>query len=217
MLVDTYVMYPFLPSEDTVQLFKSKPLRGAVQLRHQVLMEASMATEISIRLAKVGDEDALALVGQATFLETFSGVLDGAAIVEHCRAAHSSVQYRQWLEDPRYRVWVAEVIPGNAPVGYLVLAPPDLPLADPSRDLELKRIYLLGRYHGGGTGKRLLAQAVEQARSTGAARLLLGVYAGNDAAIGFYRRQGFGNLTERKFNVGGRIYDDHVLSLSLST
>lgn len=217
MLVDTYVMYRFLPSEDTLHLLKSKPLRGAVQLRHQVLMEASMTTEISIRLAKVGDEDALALVGQATFLETFSGVLDGAAIVEHCRAAHSSAQYRLWLEDPRYTVWVAEVIPGNAPVGYLVLAPPDLPLADPSRDLELKRIYLLGRYHGGGTGKRLLGQAVEQARSTGAARLLLGVYAGNDAAIGFYRRQGFVNLTERQFNVGGRVYDDHVLSLSLST
>jgi ribosomal protein S18 acetylase RimI-like enzyme len=180
-------------------------------------MEAPMATDISIRRARIGDEDALALVGQATFLETFSGVLDGAAIVDHCRAAHSSAQYRQWLEDASYRVWVAEVAPGNAPVGYLVVAPPDLPLADASRDLELKRIYLLRRYHGGGTGKRLLAQAVEHARSVGAARLLLGVYAGNEAAIGFYRHQGFGNLTSRKFNVGGRAYDDHVLSLSLGT
>lgn len=176
-----------------------------------------MATEITVRRATTGDEDALALVGQATFLETFSGVLDGSAIVEHCRAAHSSAQYGQWLNDPSYMVWVAEVSPGNAPVGYLVLAPPDLPLADASRDLELKRIYLLGRYHGGGTGKRLLAQALEHARSVGAARLLLGVYAGNDAAIGFYRRHGFSNLTDRKFNVGGRTYDDHVLCLSLST
>jgi ribosomal protein S18 acetylase RimI-like enzyme len=180
-------------------------------------MEASKATEVSIRSANVGDEGALALVGQATFLETFSGVLDGAAIVDHCRAAHSSAQYRQWLEDSSYKVWVAEVTPGNAPVGYLVLGPPDLPLADASRDLELKRIYLLSRYHGGGTGKHMLAQALEHARSVGAARLLLGVYAGNDSAIGFYRRQGFGNLTARKFSVGGRSYDDQVLSLSLGT
>lgn len=58
---------------------------------------------------------------------------------------------------------------------------------------------------------------MDHARSTGAARLLLGVYAGNDSAIGFYRRQGFVNLTTRKFKVGGRDYDDHVLSLALGT
>ena len=176
-----------------------------------------MATGISIRRAHAGDEEALALVGQATFLETFSGVLDGAAIVEHCRQAHSAAQYGRWLNDPGYTIWLAEVTAGEAPVGYAVLAPPDLPLADASRDLELKRIYLLGRYQGSGTGKRLLAKAMAHAKSVSAARMLLGVYAGNDSAMGFYRRQGFINLTERKFNVGGRTYDDHVLSLALST
>jgi len=176
-----------------------------------------MATEVLIRRANVGDEEALALIGQATFLETFSGVLDGAAILEHCRHAHSSAQYSRWLNDLSYTIWLAEVTPGEAPVGYVVLAPPDLPLADASRDLELKRIYLLGRYQGRGTGKRLLAQAVQHAKSVGAARLLLGVYAGNNSAIGFYRHLGFINFAERKFNVGGRAYDDHVLSLSLDT
>ncbi len=139
------------------------------------------------------------MVGQATFLETFAGELNGAAIIEHCRGAHSAKQYSEWLNDPGAAVWLAEVVPGYAPVGYVVVAPPSLPLADASRDLELKRIYLLGRYHGGGTGRRLLAQAVEHATGAGADRLLLGVYAGNDAAIAFYRRQGFVHLTERKF------------------
>jgi ribosomal protein S18 acetylase RimI-like enzyme len=176
-----------------------------------------MATEVTIRRARAGDEEALALIGQATFLETFSGVLHGTAILEHCRHAHSPTQYSRWLADPNYAIWLAEVTPGEAPVGYAVLAPPDLPLADAARDLELKRIYLLGRYRGSGTGKRLLAQAVQHAKSVGAARVLLGVYAGNDAAIGFYRHLGFSNFTERKFNVGGRAYDDHVLSLSLDT
>ena len=174
-------------------------------------------TKIAIRRARAGDEEALALVGQATFLETFSGELDGAAIVEHCRLEHSAAQYRQWLEDPKCAVWLAEIIAGNAPVGYSVVTPPNLPLADVSRDLELKRIYLLGRYQRGGTGKRLLAQAVEHATRVGAARLLLGVYAGNDSAIAFYRRQGFAHLTDRKFKVGGRAYDDQVMSLALNT
>ena len=167
-----------------------------------------MAPEISIRRASAGDENALALVGQATFLETFAGVLDGASIIEHCAKAHCAAKYRHWVDDPDAALWFAEVSPGKTPVGYLVVARPDLPMADMSRDSELKRIYLLGRYQGGGAGKRLLAQAIEHATLAGAARLLLGVFAGNASALGFYRKQGFVHLTERQFNVGGRSYDD---------
>ena len=174
-----------------------------------------MAVEISIRRAGVGDERALALVGQATFLETFAGVLDGAAIIDHCHKAHAAELYGRWLADPDTAVWVAHAAPGNAPIGYLVVARPDLPVADTSQDLELKRIYLLGRYHGSGVGKRMLAHAVAHATSAGAPRLLLGVYAGNASALGFYRHQGFSKLAERQFNVGGKAYDDHVLGLDL--
>ena len=177
----------------------------------------AITAEVSIRRAHVGDEEALALVGQATFLETFSGKLDGAAIVEHCRRAHSAAHYRDWLDDARSALWLAEASPGDAPVGYSVVAPPDLPSADLSCDLELKRIYLLGRYQGSGIGRRLLAAAIEHASLLGAPRLLLGVYAGNDSAIRFYRRQGFTHLTDRKFTVGGQAYDDHVMSLVLGT
>ena len=60
-----------------------------------------------------------------------------------------------------------------------------------------------------------LGEAVEHARCAGADRLLLGVYAGNDSAIQFYRRQSFVHLTERKFIVGSRAYDDYVMSLTL--
>lgn len=174
-----------------------------------------MASEVSIRRAQVSDEDALALVGQATFLETFSGILDGGAIIEHCRRSHSATEYRRWLSDPGAAIWLAEASPGHAPVGYAVVARPALPMADAERDLELKRIYLLGRYHGAGIGKRLLSQAIEHATLAGVARLLLGVYAGNASAIGFYRQQGFVNLTRRQFNVGGRDYDDQVMGLTL--
>ena len=176
-----------------------------------------MAGEVNIRRATLGDEAALSLVGQATFLETFAGVLDGAAIVGHCAGAHGAARYRDWLEDPPARAWRVEAPAGGAPVGYLVVAPPDLAVANPDEDLELKRIYLLGRYQGNGAGKRLLAQAVEFARASGAARLLLGVYAGNDAARGFYLRQGFSHVAERTFHVGGKAYDDHVLALRLGT
>lgn len=174
-----------------------------------------MTIPVTCRRARPGDEQALALVGAATFLETFAGILDGAAIVEHCRKAHAPAQYAAWLADARCALWLAEAAPGRTPVGYAVVAPADLPTADAGRDLELKRIYLLGRFQGGGTGGRLLQHAIAHASAAGAARLLLGVYAGNLAAQAFYRRKGFVHLADRVFQVGGKGYEDHVMGLQL--
>jgi len=175
-----------------------------------------MTTDISLRPCILGDEAALALVGQATFLETFSGILAGKDIIAHCANAHATELYREWLAEPRYAMWLAEVSPGSAPIGYMVVAPPQLPLPDVTdSDLELKRIYLLGKFRGGGIGKRLVAAAVAHAMASGAKRLLLGVYARNDSAIAFYERVGFKKVGTRKFRVGNQDYDDYIMGLSL--
>jgi GNAT superfamily N-acetyltransferase len=173
-------------------------------------------TKIRIRACQGGDERALALVGTATFLETFAAVLDGRDILAHCANQHSVQRYRAWLAAPGYALWLAEVAPGDAPVGYMVVAPAQLPLADIARDdRELKRIYLLDRYRGTGTGRRLVTAAIEHALATGAKRLLLGVYARNRAAIEFYQRLGFSRLGARTFNVGSQGYEDDIMGLSL--
>ena len=177
--------------------------------------EGAPVSGISIRRCGPGDEDRLALVGQATFLETFAGVLGGADIVAHCARAHAPALYRQWLDASGHALWLVEAAPEGAPVGYMMLAPPQLPVPDAGGDREVKRIYLLGRFRGGGLGTRLLEHAVADARAAGARRLLLGVYTGNAAAIAFYRRMGFARIGERTFDIGGRAYDDHILALAL--
>ena len=169
-----------------------------------------------IRLCRPGDEDALALVGQATFLETFAGILPGADIVAHCRRQHAPGVYRSWLTGDA-RVWLAEAEPSGAPVGYLVLARASLPIQNPSeRDLEVKRIYLLNQFHGLGIGTRLMIEAESHARGVGATRLLLGVYSRNDRAVAFYERFGFRRVGARRFRVGDNDYDDFVLSMELN-
>lgn len=175
-----------------------------------------MATEIKIRPCSPGDENALALVGQATFLETFAGLLAGRDIVSHCVTAHAVELYRSWLDDPNYKLWLVETESGSAPVGFMVVAPAQLPLPDITKqDLEIKRIYLLSKFQGGGTGKKLVAEALLHSRISNASRLLLGVYAGNDSAIKFYERVGFRKLGARKFKVGGRSYDDNIMGMRL--
>jgi diamine N-acetyltransferase len=175
-----------------------------------------MTSVIRIRRCGQGDERALALVGQATFLETFSGVLDGKDIIAHCDKAHNRDLYATWLKEPAYGLWLAETDPGDAPVGYMVISPADLPLPDlSSDDVELKRIYILGKCQGSGTGRRLVQEAVAHAQAISARRLLLGVYANNHSAIGFYERMGFKKVGTRTFNVGSRHYDDSIMAHDL--
>jgi ribosomal protein S18 acetylase RimI-like enzyme len=174
-----------------------------------------LTVNIELRRCTTADAAALALIGQCTFLETFAGVLRGADIIAHCKKAHSTELYSEWLADPAFRLWLAEV-PGGAPVGFMVVAPPDLPLPDVSdSDAEIKRIYLLSKFQGGGVGKRFIAEAVLHAVEREATRLLLGVYAKNDAAIGFYEHSGFSKVGTRQFNVGGNVYDDIIMGRSL--
>ena len=169
-----------------------------------------------IRLCTPGDEFALSLLGQATFLESFAGMLDGADILAHCASKHSLAVYQRWLQSEDVSIWIAEIEPGNAPVGYLVLTPPDLPIADPrTDDREIKRIYLLHPFQGSGLGKRLMQEAFAHVRQQGCRRVLLGVFSRNTNAIAFYQRLGFVNVGDRIFKVGNTDCSDIVLALTL--
>lgn len=168
--------------------------------------------EIDIRRCTPDDAAALAIVGQATFLETYAHMLDVADIVHHSAHQHAEAAYAAWLAEPGYAFWLAEVVPNRAPVGFAMLSPPDLPIGVGEGDIELKRIYVLSKFHDGGHGRGLMAHAVEAARDMGARRLLLGVNAKNARAIAFYTRQGFVQAGVRTFQVGASIHDDLVLA-----
>jgi diamine N-acetyltransferase len=175
---------------------------------------ALAAAAWAVREAGAADVPALALVARATFLDSFAGVLPGEAIVAHCERVYAPERLQAQLAAGS-RAWLVEAAPGGAPIGFAQLvAPPELAAARPG-DVELKRIYLLARFHGGGAGAALMAAAVTAARAAGHARLLLGVYAHNGRAIAFYRKQGFQPAGERRFEVGGLWFDDLVLARPL--
>jgi ribosomal protein S18 acetylase RimI-like enzyme len=148
---------------------------------------------ITVRAARAGDEAALSLLGGATFLESYAHLLPVTDILGHVARQHAT-----------------------APVGYAVLTPPDLPLADIAPgDLEIRRIYLLHRFQRGGLGRRLMDEVLGYGRAIAARRVLLGVYSRNEAALGFYQRLGFARVGTRQFRVGANDYFDYILSLDL--
>ena len=175
------------------------------------------AAEFQLRQGTPADAAAFALVGGATFLDGFAGRLPVAAILGHAAKNHNEAAYARFLTDAASTTWLAEALPGNAPVGYAVLTTPDFAanLVAPG-DTELRRIYVLSRFHGPhGPGQALMDAAVEQARAQGKQRLLLGVHRGNERAIAFYRRNGFDDVGVRTFQVGPNVFDDLVLGRAL--
>lgn len=172
---------------------------------------------VNIRRAAPDDAAALSLVGAATFLDAFAGILDGKDIVAHCARHHAASVYQKYLAAPSAALWIAETDEGAAPVGYALLNTPELPeVPTQADDLEVKRIYVLSRFHGGGVGPRLMTVAIDEARVRGAGRALLGVYAGNERALAFYKKHGFERIGQRVFTVGARRCDDFILARGLA-
>ncbi|WP_263383648.1 GNAT family N-acetyltransferase [Granulicella arctica] len=164
----------------------------------------------------MADSTALALIGAATMLEAFAGLVPGHALIAHCQKNHVSAAVTSLLEQPQTRAWLAEVPPGAAPIGYAILTAPTFPeeLVQDG-DLELRRIYLFSKFHGSGAGRRLMEIAIATAREQKALRLLLGVHPDNQRALAFYRKNGFVQIGTRSFQVGTSIFEDPVFALTL--
>ncbi|WP_150291250.1 GNAT family N-acetyltransferase [Sphingobium estronivorans] len=166
-------------------------------------------TPILWRRAQAGDAAALSLLGGATFLASFAHDHPGDALIAHVRTAHGEPYYAAALADPDQTLLIGET-PLGAPVGYALLTPPDLPIETGPNDLELKRIYLLSGWQGGGNGDALMALIMDEARQRGARRLLLAVYEANARAQRFYARHGFIEAGETVFMVGDVPFRDRI-------
>ncbi|ANI78240.1 GNAT family N-acetyltransferase [Sphingobium sp. EP60837] len=172
-------------------------------------------TPIHWREAVPGDASALSLLGGATFITSFAHDHPGPALLAHIRTAHAESYYRAALDEPTQLLLIGET-PLGAPVGYAMLTPPDLPVPTTERDdVEIKRIYLLGPWQGGGRGDQLMDLLADHARQRGAERMLLAVYPQNDRARRFYARHGFHEIGETTFMVGDMPFRDLIYARTL--
>jgi diamine N-acetyltransferase len=168
-------------------------------------------TPIYWRKAVTGDEEALSLLGQATFLNTFAFDHPGPALIAFLKSLHSPQFYAAKLANEDINIIIGET-PLGAPVAYAMLCPPEHPELQQPGDWELKRIYLLPGWQGGGNGRALLEQVLSVARDRGADRLLLAVYQSNERGIAFYKRNGFQAIGETIFMVEDVPFRDLVFA-----
>lgn len=176
----------------------------------------SVEKAVALRVCTSADAETLAVIGAATLLEAFAGFVPGDSLLAHCRRYHNAAAYIGYFEKPETKVWLAEVDPGAAPVGYAMMTAPDFPDGlSKDGDLELRRIYVFSKFHGTKAGRGLMELAIEHAKKQGAKRLLLGVHPDNQRALAFYRKNGFVQIGTRTFHVGDSTFVDPVFALTL--
>jgi len=127
--------------------------------------------EFIIRRCHIGDETSLSLLGKSTFLETYAGSTQADDLLSFVETEHSAERYRSWLESRFARLWVAEIGWGRSAIGYAVaLVSPNTGLG---LEMEIKRLYVLHRFHQRGLGRRLMNEILATARQDGIAELFL--------------------------------------------
>lgn len=170
--------------------------------------------EFKVRRCGLGDESALSAVGKATFLETYAGTAEGSDLLAYMETDHSTEHYQHWLAEGSAHIWVVETAIGGSAIGYLVAL--DLEGTGLSTKMEIKRIYLLHRFHRKGIGNLLMNEILTVARKKRVTALMLKVHEINQNAIDFYSRHGFRIVGDEPFRAGRRDYKVLVMKLDLS-
>jgi ribosomal protein S18 acetylase RimI-like enzyme len=156
---------------------------------------------VQLRIARVEDAPMLAVLGAATFAQTFQADNSPENIRAYVAANfQTDIQARE-LADARVVVIVAEC-GGNA-AGYVKLHWSEAPACvRGDSPIEIARIYVSAAYLGSGVGAALMSGCLERAAELGAKTIWLGVWERNARALSFYRRFGFVECGDHEFVVG---------------
>lgn len=174
---------------------------------------------LTVTRATAADAPGLASVAAATFpLACPPGVTE-SDIEAFLADVLSAQRFAEYVEAPERTVLKAVDADGLA--GYAMLVD-GLPEDDDVRavvsalpTVEISKLYVLPNRHGGDVSHRLMATALDHARTAGAAGVWLGVNQENLRAQRFYAKSGFERVGTKRFRVGEQLHEDFVMQLRL--
>ncbi|MFN3582380.1 N-acetyltransferase family protein [Phenylobacterium sp.] len=173
-------------------------------------------TEPTIRRAGPADAETIAALGERTFTETFGHLYPAEDLASFLAEAHSVERARADLADPTKALWVVEA--GGEAVGYALAGPCDLPHPEVTAGCgELKRIYFLKDWQGGGLGQRLFDEVMTWLQAQGPRDVWIGVWSENFGAQRFYARRGFEKVGGYGFVVGRTVDSEFILRRQAET
>jgi GNAT superfamily N-acetyltransferase len=163
---------------------------------------------IALRPVTLADARALGYLSVVTWRQAYRGLVPDEAL-EALSIDQRSAGFEEMLAGSELngcRGWLAHM--AGAPIGFVLCGPardlPDCPGAG-----EVYAVYVLKPYWGTGTGRELLAQAVQHLDGLGCPQIVLWVLEANARARRFYERGGFSPDGARKPDPwGGQSLDE---------
>lgn len=142
-----------------------------------------------LRLAHVGEEDAICVVCRRGFELSSRGLLSEAVIARQADLYYDPARVRREITTAGdSATWQGYVVAAAARGEVLGVAGGGM-ASDRSGSVHV--LYLQPSLRGHGIGSRLLGFVTEQQRSAGAVEQWVSVTEGNDLGIPFYRARGF--------------------------
>ena len=170
----------------------------------------------TLRTARPGDAKALAELAEATFRAAFGATNAREHMDLHCRDRFGESIQAAEIADPGLVTLLAEH-EGHL-VGYAQLRWDPAPhCVAGMRPGEIQRIYVVGQWHGRGVAQALISACVEEMERRGSDAVWLGVWEHNPKAIAFYRKQGFIEVGEHVFSLGGDPQRDVIMARTLAS
>jgi GNAT superfamily N-acetyltransferase len=167
---------------------------------------------ITYRDATLDDAPAVDALFRQGFIDTFAHLYDPKDLAAFF-AGFALAAWRRELADPDFAFRLAE--DDGMLAGYAKISSVSLPVEPAGPAAELRQLYLLKRWHGGGIARVLMDWVVAEARGRGAEELYLSVFTDNHRARSFYARHGFEAVGPYIFMVGSHEDQDIIMRAKL--
>ncbi|GLH71860.1 N-acetyltransferase [Geothrix limicola] len=164
-----------------------------------------------VRIALPRDAQALALLGERLWRETYTGLIPESNLNLHLAETFGLAQQAAELADPACTMLVLEE--AGQLLGYALLQnhPSKWAQVPFVRPMEVVRFYVDRSLHGRGAGGQLMAAALSHAAARGHDGAWLQVWDQNPRAIRFYAKMGFTDAGEVSFRIGEQVDRDRLL------
>ena len=168
---------------------------------------------ITYRDARAIDGPALSAMARRSFTETFGTLYRQSDLAAFLDQAFGVNGLAAQLSEPDFAIRLA--LADDQIIGFVKMGPVTFPGEWRPDAIELYQFYVLSPWHGSGVAQKMMAWALEHARSHGAREVILSVYVDNHRAHRFYERYGFRDIGRIAFRVGETVDDDNLMRLVL--
>jgi len=172
-----------------------------------------------IRTALPADAQALSLLGERLWRETYTGLIPESNLELHLAETFGPRQQAAELADPACTTLIIEADALLLGYAWLRAGGPEVEHTKCRFDkpLEVARFYVDRTLHGTGAAQDLMAAVLDQAIASGHDGLWLQVWEQNPRAIRFYTKAGFSDAGDASFRIGEQVDRDRLLVHTLMT